>query len=113
MSDINYDIFRGTTPTIIATVEMDLTGYTCYLAIGRKANQAKVIASNNQMTITVDEGVSTLTFTLTQEQTLSLSEGKAYMQIRLIDMGVALASEWVEISVGPIIQDGVIEDVVD
>ena len=51
------DIFRGTTPTIIATVEMDLTGIT--------------------------------------------------------DRGVALASEWVGISVGAIIQDGVIEDVVN
>lgn len=107
------DIFRGTTPTIIATVEMDLTGYTCYLAIGKKANQATVVVSNDQMSIEVDEGVSILAFTLTQEQTLSLPAGDLQMQLRITDRGVALASEWVGISVGAIIQDGVIEDVVN
>ena len=112
MSD-THDIFRGTTPTIIATVEMDLTGYTCYLAIGKKPNQAKTVASNDQMVINVEGEASTLAFTLTQEQTLALPEGDLKMQLRLIDNDVALASEWVDISVGPIIQDGVIEDVVN
>ena len=107
------DIFRGTTPTIIATVDMDLTGYTCYLAIGKKANSAQVVVSNDQMTLDIEDGKSILAFTLTQEQTLSLPAGDLQMQLRLTDRGTALASEWVGISVGAIIQNGVIEDVVD
>ncbi len=106
------DIFRGTTPTISVTVNLDLTGYTCYLAIGRRANHAQVVVDNTQMTITVDAGVSTLAYTLTQEQTLSLSEGDAQMQLRIIDGDTALASEWVSVSIGGILQDGVITDVV-
>jgi hypothetical protein len=104
------DIFRGTTPTITVTVNLDLTGYTCYLSIGRKSNQARVTAKNDQMEMSVEGNVSTLAYTLTQDQTLALSEGEAQMQLRVIEGDTALASEWVPVTIGGILQNGKIDD---
>ena len=48
-------ITRGTTPSITVTVPMDLTGYTCFLSIGRKPKTPYLTASNDQMTATYGE----------------------------------------------------------
>lgn len=108
------DIYRGTTPTIVCTVAMDLTDYSCYLAIGARENRPYFIADNEQMTIDVDTSgdvpVSTLGFTLTQEQTLLCKSGDAFAQLRVIKNDVALATDWGAINVGGIIEDGEITD---
>lgn len=107
-------IYRGTTPTVICTVEMDLTDYSCYLSIGAKANKPWFTADNRQMTLVVDTSgdvpVSTLSFTLTQQQTLSCKDGSAYIQLRIIKDDVALATDWGELLIGGIIEDGEITD---
>ena len=102
-------ITRGTTPSITVTVPMDLTGYTCYLSIGRKPKAPYLTADNSQMTATFGE-TSTLTFTLTQEQTLACKAGKALVQLRIIDGDAALASTMGEVEVFDIVKDGVITD---
>ena len=110
-------IYRGTTPTVTCTVEMDLTDYSCYLAIGAKAGKPYLVADNEQMTLDVDTSgetpVSTLVFTLTQEQTLSCKGGKCNVQLRVIKDAVALATDWGELAIGDIIEDGEIEDEYD
>lgn len=102
-------ITRGTTPSITVTVPMDLTGYTCYLSIGRKPKAPYLTASNDQMTATYGE-TSTLTFTLTQEQTLACKAGNALVQLRIIDGDAALASTMAEVEIFDIVKDGVITD---
>ena len=102
-------ITRGTTPSITVTVPMDLTGYTCYLSIGKKPRAPYLTASNDQMTATYGE-TSTLVFTLTQEQTLACKAGTAYVQLRLIDGDAALASTMAEVEIFDIVKDGEIKD---
>ena len=102
-------ITRGTTPSITVTVPMDLTGYTCFLSIGRKPKAPYLTASNDQMTATYGE-TSTLVFTLTQEQTLACKAGKALVQLRIIDGDAALASTMAEVEIYDVVKDGVITD---
>ena len=102
-------ITRGTTPSITVTVPMDLTGYTCYLSIGRKPRAPYLTASNDQMVATYGE-TSALTFTLTQEQTLACKAGKALVQLRIIDGDAALASTMGEVEIFDVVKDGVIQD---
>jgi len=103
-------IHRGTTPTITCTVGMDLTDYSCYLAIGPKARKPWLIADNEQMIFSVEGDESTLAYTLTQEQTLECKAGKAYVQLRVIKDEVALASDFGELTIADIIEDGEITD---
>jgi len=102
-------ITRGTTPSITVTVPMNLEGYTCYLSIGRKPRAPFFTADNSQMVAEYGE-TSTLTFTLTQEQTLACKAGKAFVQLRIIDGDAALASTMGEIEIFDVVKDGVIQD---
>jgi hypothetical protein len=89
---------------------MDLTGYTCYLTIGKVPGEPYVTIDNTQM-IAAEYGPETkLTFKLTQEQTLDCSAGDAYLQLRLVDNGTAIATTMGKIDVLDVIQDGVIVD---
>lgn len=110
-------VYRGTTPTVTCTVEMDLTDYSCYLAFGPKAHKPYFVVDNEQMTFSVDTSgevpVSTLEYTLTQEQTLLCKAGKSYAQLRVIKDEVALATDWGELTIGDIIEDGEITDEYD
>ena len=103
-------ITRGTTPIIAITVPMDLTGYTCFLSIGKVPGEPYVTVGNDQMTAEYGEQTK-LAYTLTQEQTLACSAGVAYIQLRIVDDGVALASVMSEIEILDVIQGGVIVDV--
>ena len=102
-------ITRGTTPSITVTVPMDLTGYTCYLSIGKKARTPYFTADNSQMTATYGD-TSVLIFTLTQEQTLACKAGKALVQLRIIDGDAALASTMGEVEIFDVVKDGEIKD---
>ena len=106
-------ITRGTTPTVTCTVGMDLTDYSCYLSIGKKAKSPWMTADNEQMEFGVSEGTSTLAFTLTQAQTLACKAGPAQIQLRVVKDGVAIASDMAPITIDDIIKDGEIEDVYD
>ena len=107
-------VYRGTTPTVTCTVDMDLTDFSCYMAFGSKAHKPYFVADNEQMGFTVDTSgevpVSTLTYTLTQEQTLQCKAGKSYVQLRVIKDDVALATNWGELVINDIIEDGEIHD---
>ena len=110
-------VYRGTTPTVICTVDMDLTDYSCYMAFGTKAGKPYFVVDNTQMDFSVDTSgetpVSTLEYTLTQEQTLKCKAGKTYVQLRVIKNDTALATQWGELVIGDVIEDGVIHDEFD
>lgn len=107
-------ITRGTTPEITCTVRgLDLTGYSCYLTVGKRERNPWFTVDNSQMELSTDGSDSVLTFQLTQEQTLSCFAGKAVIQLRCIKDGLAVASGIGEITVDGIIKDGEITDEYD
>ena len=103
-------ITRGTTPVVVVTAPMDLTGYTCYLSIGKVTGEPYVTIDNTQMIAAEYGPESKLTFELTQEQTLDCSAGDAYVQVRLIDNDNAMATTMGKIDILDLILDGVIVD---
>lgn len=100
-------ITRGTTPTIELENDNDLTGYTCYLAIGKpkKPNLVKTKTG-----VQGEDGKTVVEFRLEQADTLSLKPGSAQMQLRAIKDNDAIASEIIDIEVLDVIQDGVLAD---
>ena len=99
---------RGTTPTITLTVDADLTGWTVYLALAQAGSV--IVLEDDRVEATVSEGVTTLEFTLSQEETLSLAETPVELQVRAIRDGTALATDIRRLPVDRILQGGVIHE---
>lgn len=102
-------MIRGTTPTYTLFVKgYDLTGTTVFVTI--KNTMRKLVLSGERLSVTGGEEESIVAFGLTQEETLSLMEGTAQIQVRFIDSaGVAYATEIGRVTVGKVLQEGVIE----
>lgn len=99
-------ITRGTTPQVTCNVAgIDLTQFTCYVSIGN-TNNPKVTISGDAVSVSYDGTDSSVTFTMTQQQTLALSEGQTRLQLRAVKDGHAVASGDVRLDVLPIILDG-------
>ena len=98
-------IRRGTTPTIQVVLpdELDMsTIVTAWIYINQNG---EVIVDRSNDTIEIED--NTLSITLTQEETLALSDGFAFIQVRLLDTdGVALASQENRVHVLPIYKEG-------
>ena len=102
---------RGTTPTITATVNADLTGLGVHLAFKQKERQP-IVKEGDDLIVTIEGGITTVTAVLTQEDTLALSaEYPADVQIRAIGSGgaVALATTIATVNVDRILQEGVLD----
>lgn len=102
-------MIRGTTPTFMLFVEgYDLSGTTVYVAI--KNDMRELLLSGERLSVTGGEEESIVVFGLTQEETLALKEGTAQIQVRFIDSaGVAYATDIRRVTVGKVLQEGVIE----
>lgn len=75
---------RGSTPIYTATVpDFDLTDKTVFVTIDNGDTQ--ITLSGERLTVTADEQASTIAFSLTQRETLSLMAGQAEIQARFID----------------------------
>lgn len=89
-------MIRGTTPDYILTLDADLTDKTVYVTV---AQSNKIITkTGDDLAITVDTSgetpVSEIAFWMTQEDTLSLREGAADIQVKYIDAnGVVSGTE--------------------
>lgn len=96
---------RGTTPTITYNVDIDLTSaLELYVTLVQDGTTV-VEKSIDDVTITS----KSVSFTLTQEETLNLNQGKILMQIRVkMPDGTALASNIMAGDVAQILKDGVI-----
>lgn len=98
---------RGTTPTITLESDFDFTGWYLYVTI---VNGVKSITfENDSLTMKRDNGKSLISFTLTQEQTLSFKSGTmCEVEIRAYKDGAAVATDIESVSVDRILKDGVI-----
>ena len=99
---------RGTTPTITVTVDTDLTDWSLYLAIAQGDGQPLVL-ENDRLDVTVNEGVTSLAFTLTQEETLAFDARPVELQVRAAHDGTAIATGIKAVPVSRILQGGVID----
>lgn len=102
---------RGTTPDYILTVAgYDLTEQSIYVTVQQ---YAKTLNLNGERIAVEYDGqtqVSSVTFSLTQEETLQFRSGKADVQIRFIDeYGFAQATDIGTIIVSPVLNEDVIE----
>ena len=99
---------RGTTPTITLTVDADLTGHAVEVTFRRPFMEPLTI-TNDLLYMTVNDGVTTIMLTLTQQQTLAM-HGPVEVQVRAIKNGVAIATDVGTIDVGRILREGVIHE---
>lgn len=99
---------RGTTPAITLTVDADLTGWAVYVTLRNKCHSLTI--ENDRLTIEAEEGISTVVFALTQEETLAFSVGSCEVQVRAIHNGTAIATDIATVDVGRILLEGVIDE---
>lgn len=99
---------RGTTPAIVLTVDMDITAYTVYVTL--KNHGSEVTLSNDSVTMELDDGKTSIAFSLTQEQTLKFGTGTCEVQVRAIHDGTAIATDIKTIDVNRILKEGVIDE---
>lgn len=97
---------RGTTPTITLTVDADLTGHAVEVTFRRPFMEPLTI-TNDQLHMEVADDVTTITLTLTQQQTLAM-HGPVEVQVRAARDNVAIATDIGTIDVGRILREGVI-----
>lgn len=96
---------RGTTPTNIFSVNVDLRNAdVIYISYSQ---QKRVVFEKTKADILVTE--NTLTVTLTQEETLALADREVEIQIRARYLdGTAIASRIITTTAGAVLKDGVI-----
>ncbi len=101
-------MYRGTTPTLNLQLETDLPlDDLDEIWVTFKGVKGEV--SKNLTSSSVDPTTKTITVTLTQEDTLSLVNGPASVQVRFKTTGgLAYASTVENINVERILKDGVI-----
>ena len=101
---------RGTTPTITVTVDADITDMNIFLAF-RNCGRL-LVKSGDELEVSVEEGVTTITTTLTQDETLAWRAGTdVEIQVRAekLDGTVAIATDIATLAVERILQGGVLD----
>ena len=77
-------VIRGTTPDFVLQLSgYSLTGKTVYVTFEQSGR--KMTLTGDRLSIAVDASGSTIAFVLTQEDTLTLKEGAASVQVKAID----------------------------
>lgn len=104
-------LIRGTTPTIIITVqsEVDLAKVVAIWIYISQNNKVKV--DKELSDVVFDFEHKTITVELSQEDTLGLKEGDALFQIRmLLDDDTALATLAGKVTIKPVYKEGIISE---
>ena len=102
-------ITRGTTPQLTATIrDADLQGMDVYLTVGRKDAQPWATVGPEGVVLSYDGTDTTVTATLTQEQTLACPVGGGFVQVRAYKDGQAIATGMVPVEVAPVIYNEVL-----
>lgn len=94
---------RGTTPTYTLTVDTDLTGWTCYVAL-RSAGRRLDLGMDRLEVVGGEQ--STVGFELTQAETLGFRPGRCEVQLRAAKGDAAIATDIAQLEVGRILRDG-------
>lgn len=98
---------RGTTPSIRLTTDADLGD--CKVSVAIKNGRTLIVKTGDELEIETAEDSSSVTFTLTQEETLQLDPvAPARMQIRFKRGESACATEIKQVKVRDILQEEVI-----
>lgn len=101
-------MIRGTTPIIKLKAKFDLRGWNLYITL--KQGLVSYTFENDDTEIEYDGTYSSVSFMLTQEQTLSFNEnGKVEIQLRAAKDGAAVASKIATVDVYRILMGGVID----
>lgn len=104
-------LIRGTTPTIIITVQTEIDLHQVAEVWIYISQQNKVRVDKQLKDVTFDYDHRKMSVTLTQNDTLALKEGDALFQIRLLLMdGTALATLASKVDVKPVYKPGVISE---
>ncbi len=104
-------LIRGTTPTIIITVQTEIDLHQVAEVWIYISQQNKVRVDKQLEDVTFDYDHRKMSVTLTQNDTLALKEGDALFQIRLLLMdGTALATLASKVDVKPVYKPGVISE---
>lgn len=98
---------RGSTPTNIFNVNIDLTGATVFVTYSQN-NKVVIEKTGNDLTVSSDK----IETTLSQTDTLALQSGRTEIQIRYVmSNGTADASNIIVVDAQRILKDGVITHV--
>jgi hypothetical protein len=104
-------LIRGTTPTIIITVQTEIDLHQVAEVWIYISQQNKVRVDKQLEDVTFDYDHRKMSVTLTQNDTLALKEGDALFQIRLLLLdGTALATLASKVDVKPVYKPGVISE---
>lgn len=103
------EIIRGTTPTIIISIQTEIDLSEVSAAWIYISQQNKVRVNKGLSDIEIDTDEKTITVVLTQEETLNLKAGiETLFQIRLRLNDTALATTATKITVKEIYKEGII-----
>lgn len=102
-------LIRGTTPTIVITVQTEIDLHQVSEVWIYISQQNKVRVDKQLVDVTFNYEQRIMSVTLNQDDTLALKEGEALFQIRLLLVdGTALATLASKVDVKPIYKPGVI-----
>ena len=101
-------MIRGTTPLFSLHVKgIDLTTKSVYITVQQASR--KYTKTGSDLAISYDGETSTVEFSLTQEETLSMRKGWMFVQLRCIDSsGLARSTPIREVCVGDTLYEKVI-----
>lgn len=101
-------MIRGTTPIIKLKAKFDLRGWNLYITL--KQGLVSYTFENDVLEIDFENGESTVSFMLTQEQTLSFNDkNDVEIQLRAAKDSSAVASKVATVDVERILMGGVID----
>ena len=100
---------RGTTPDYLLSIPgYDLSECKVYVTVQQYANA--ITLTSDRLEIEVQDDTTSISFRLTQAETLQFKSGNAEVQVRFIDSeGTAQATDIGRIDIMPILYEDVIE----
>lgn len=106
-------IIRGTTPTLTFNVkneQMNLDNISeIWITFKTKPGVKLVEKTYDKDDVTIDAANSTITLSLSQEDTLAFADSNMFVQVRLrMNDDMAFASAILDTSIGAILKEGVI-----
>lgn len=97
---------RGTTPTLTITVDADVHDWETHVYISNAGNVLDLEGARLDMSY--DGSVTSITFTLTQAETLAFDASPCDLQVRAYKDGIAVATDIRRVAVGRILKGGVL-----
>lgn len=98
---------RGTTPTVLIDIDMDLTGWDYWLTFSHR--YGKLTKTSDECLFTPEGEGGTVSVTLSQEETLSFPEGGIVrVQLRMRRGDRAVATDIASVRTEEILLEGVV-----